>query len=412
MRTAEHLTIEQIHAYAADTVERPTRREIGAHLIGCPDCRARLPKPSTEQFLAALFTENTIGETDAIATTAQARSRRLEKRSIFNVGEWFFPAKNLATATGAFVLLVGLLLVGWWLTATRNAGGNETANSAIPQIPAKVAENKNTAPEQTPLVAQTDDGDRNAQQPTNKNSIAKTSEDFAVEPKNQRNSGNAKVSERPNLIARQSRNTETESENETEREIAALLEKTPPSIASLNSNGTAVLRSGDNNAPPSNKQSFNLNFPVGETVLDAKPEFRWQAIPTAKNYQISILDSSYDEVASATVTEPVFKLDKPLVRGEIYLWRVAAKTDAGEVIAPQPPAPPVRFRVADEKTEKQVAELQKRADGKLARAVLLAREGMLDSAASLLREILRENPRDKSARRLLNRVEEWQRAAQ
>ena len=410
MRNAEHLTIEQLRAYAADTVEKPARREIGAHLIGCPDCRARLPKPSPEQFLAALFTENTIDETDVTAPTAQVHSRHLEKSSIFSVVESSFFNKNLATATGAFVLFAGFLLFGWWLTATRNSGG-ETANSATPLLPATVAENKNAAPEQAPMVAQTDDGYRNAQQPTNKNSIAKTVEDFADKPQKQRTGGDAKVSPQSNLIARQSRETETESENATEREIAALLEKTPPSVASLNSNGAAVLRSGDNNAPPSNKQSFNLNFPVGETVLDAKPEFRWQAIPTAKNYQISILDSSYDEIASATVTEPVFKLDKPLVRGEIYLWRVAAKTDAGEVIVPQPPAPPVRFRVADQKTEKQIAESQKRADGKLARAALLAREGMLDPAAQLLREILRENPRHKSARRLLNRVVEWQRTA-
>lgn len=411
MRTAEHLTIEQLRAYAADTVEPPARREIGAHLIGCPDCRARLPKPSTEQFLAALFTENRIGENDAIVPSAQANSRRLEKRSIFNVGESLFPAKILASA-GAFVLLAAFLLFGWWLTATKNSGG-ETANSAALQLPAKVAENKNAAPEQTPLVAQTDDGDRNAQEPTNKNSIAKTVEDFAVKPQKQRTGGDAKVSPQSNLIARQSRDTETESESATEREIAALLEETPPSVASLKSNGAAVLRSSDQQQQPeAGKRAFVLTFPVGETVLEAQPEFRWQAVPTAKSYQISILDSSYDEVASSTVTKPVFMLNKPLARGAIYLWRVTAKIDTGsEIVAPLPPLPPARFRVAADETEKQIAESQKRADGKLARAALLAREGMLDSAAHLLREILRENPRHKSARRLLNRVEEWQRTA-
>ncbi len=411
MRNAEHLTIEQLRDYAADMVEKPARREIGAHLIGCPDCRSRLPKPSTEQFLAALFTENTISENDEIALTAQAHSQRPKKRSIFGVGELLFPAKNLVWGTGAFVLLTSFLLVGWWLTATKNSGGKETANSANSQLPVKVAENKNIAPAQTPLVAQTDDDDQNAPQPTNKNSIAKTTENFAVQSRKQP-SGETKISERPNLITRQSRATETKPKSATEIEIAALLEKTPPSVASLRSNGTAVLRSSSGQQQPTvNKLVFALIFPVGETVLDAQPEFRWQAIPTAKSYQISILDSSYDEIASATVTEPVFKLDKPLVRGEIYLWRVAAKTDAGEVIAPQPPQPPARFRVADEKTEKQIAESQKRAAGKLARAALLAREGMLDSAAQLLREILRENPRHKSARRLLDRVEEWQRTA-
>lgn len=411
MRTAEHLTIEQLHDYAADTVEKPARREIGAHLINCPDCRARLPKPSTEQFLAALFTENTIGENGEAAPTAQADSRRLEKRSIFNVSESLFRIKTLALgAAGAFVLLAGFLLAGWWMTATKNSGGSETANLAAPQLPAAVMENKNAAPEQTPLIAQTGGRDLKAQQPTNKNSIAKTGGNTAEPQK--RLTGDARVSERPNIITQQSRGAEIEPQSATEREIAALLEKTPASVASLRSNGTAVLRSSNQPQPATSEQSFALTFPVGETVLDAQPEFRWQSVPAAKSYRISIQNSSYDEVASVTVNQPAFKLDKPLARGTIYLWRVTAKTDAGsEIIAPQPPKPPARFRVADEKTEKQIAESQKRADDKLARAALLAREGMLDSAARLLREILRENPRHKSARRLLSRVEEWQRTA-
>ncbi len=59
MMTAEHLTKEQIVAYAARSPQlaRTETDEIEIHLLQCTTCRDLMPAPTPEQFWSALLGE-------------------------------------------------------------------------------------------------------------------------------------------------------------------------------------------------------------------------------------------------------------------------------------------------------------------------------------------------------------------
>jgi hypothetical protein len=116
-------------------------------------------------------------------------------------------------------------------------------------------------------------------------------------------------------------------------ELAQIIENTPATVLSLRPKGTAVLRSNAGNSEP--KGIFSLVGPVGETVLDAAPEFRWEEAAGAESYKITIFDAEFNEVLTATVSGNRFKPDKKLTPGAKYLWRVAAQTaDAARLSPP------------------------------------------------------------------------------
>ncbi len=57
MNDCEHLTEKQLEGYAAGSLETDESNDVGRHLLQCADCRKRLPDPTPEQFLDALFGE-------------------------------------------------------------------------------------------------------------------------------------------------------------------------------------------------------------------------------------------------------------------------------------------------------------------------------------------------------------------
>jgi hypothetical protein len=194
---------------------------------------------------------------------------------------------------------------------------------------------------------------------------------------------------------------------ETENsELAQLIENTPPAVSSLRPNGQTTLRGNTQNSNPASP-AFSLFAPVGETVLEDMPEFRWEKVPNAKSYRISILDQDFNEVLTTEVSGNSFKPGKALKTGAKYLWRVEAQTENGKIVAPLPPQPPAVFRIAPATTEIRIASLKKNENDRLKLAVFYASEGMLDSAVCTLKEVLKKNPKHKAARRLLAQVEQW-----
>lgn len=58
MNRSEHLTETQLSDYLGNDALRPeTKHQIGRHLLQCDFCLKRLPQPTTEQFWAALMTD-------------------------------------------------------------------------------------------------------------------------------------------------------------------------------------------------------------------------------------------------------------------------------------------------------------------------------------------------------------------
>jgi hypothetical protein len=389
MKNSEHPTEKQLSRYVANELSSAESRIVGRHLLQCELCRAAMPQPTVEQFWAAMMTENEI-ENEVLPARKSALFNRFSLSTIFPV----FPnSSSLVWGASAFVLLLGLASIIWLPSVNHSKVSDESASTA-------------TAIEK-PLTIQaqnSEDSSPTAQKPpgTVDNSANKNS----VQKLQATNAATITANPKPALDAKEEKQ---ESASIADRELAALLRETPETIVSLRADDELILRNGgDSNAP----QSFALTTPVSQTVMEVQPEFRWEKVAEAKSYQISIVDSQFNEVVTATVTENRFKPSKALQRGEKYLWRVAADTDKGEIIAPKPPQPPVMFRVAADKAESRIEELKKGGRDKLKLVAYLVKEGMLDSAAQTLREILAENPRSKKAQRLLIQIETWQKESQ
>lgn len=381
MKTIEHLTKEQLAAYAAHSPLAQTEAdEIGKHLLQCAICRDAMPVPTAEQFWSALLDETEFDENFEAENISPARSP-------FPTVFVFF-RQPLAWGTLALLFVAGISFLIW-------RGASELPNSKT-----EVAQTVKTPKTENKL-------------PTNENSSVPT----GVEAGNS-NSLEGNFQPQPRLKQPQS-NLPAVAENlkkseETEnRELAQLIENTPPAVLSLRPNGQTTLR-GSGNQKNSNPAlpAFSLLAPVGETVLENMPEFRWEKAANARSYRISILDADFNEVLTTEVSGNRFKLDKPLKPGAKYLWRVEAQTESGKIVAPLPPQPPAVFRVAPATAESRIAALKKNENDRLKLAGFYAKEGMLDSAACTLKEILAKNPKHKSARRLLAQVERWKKENQ
>lgn len=373
MNRVEHLTKEQLEAYAAQSFAQTETDEIGRHLLQCATCRDSLPAPTPEQFWSMLLDETELDESFEAEHHSPARAPYSMIFSFFR--------QPMALGTGALILIAGISFLIWLGAARQSNPGNEVAQTVeTPRTENNLPTNENLAVS-TGDATQKTDSPENPQQPP---------------PRLKQPDGNSAI-----LVENSKKPGETE-----DRELAQLIENTPPAISSLRPNGQTILRNGDkqnSNAEP----TFVLLAPVGETVLENMPEFRWEKMTNAKNYRISILDADFNEVLTAQVSGNSFKPDKPLKPGAKYLWRVEAQTENGKIVAPLPPQPPAMFRIAPETAENRIAFLKKNESDRLKLAVYYAKEGMLDSAACTLKEILAKNPKHKAARRLLAQVERW-----
>jgi len=54
-------------------------------------------------------------------------------------------------------------------------------------------------------------------------------------------------------------------------------------------------------------------------------------------------------------------LQKPLKRGEIYVWSVVALVDGKEIVSPGPSSPEIKFQVLSAGSLRQLNQLKKRA---------------------------------------------------
>lgn len=376
MKTINHLTKEQLAAYAEHSFSPIETDEIEKHLLRCAACRDSLPAPTPVQFWSALLLDETEREESfEIENPSPAASP-------FSTVFSYFRQPAFVGAGALILIAVCSFLI--WLGASKQSNTQQQAAQTV-----ETPKTENNFPTSGKLPAENDDDVQTVESRENPQSPPRR----LTKPE----------SNLPNTSENSNKQKETEN-----RELARLLEKTPPAVSSLRPNRQMVLRNGTGDNPTSNsKTTFALIAPVGETVLETATEFRWQKIPNAASYRISILDEDFNEVLTAEVSGNSFKPDKPLKRGAKYLWRVAAQTANGEIVAPLPPQPPAVFRVAAANAENRIASLKKNESDRLKLAVFYAKEGMLDSARCTLREILAKNPKHNAARRLLAQVERW-----
>ncbi|MGI8542938.1 MAG: zf-HC2 domain-containing protein, partial [Aridibacter sp.] len=280
MNAARHLTQEQIAGYTANSLDHEEKRVVGRHLLQCENCRNLMPAPTHEQFWSALMGDS---ERDKILSVEKHTISEKSPFSIFFSS--FRPFRTLAWSGGALIVVAAFSLF-IWLGATRQSNSNVEITRKV-EVPNRIESNKSennlSGNEQLPVsVSNTDSKETNP----------KTENTANMQPPSVRNqSANKKVI----------RENTKKTKNPEDEELAFLLDNTPPAISSLRPNGEMILR-GNNKQNSDSARGFTLIAPVGETVIETKPEFKWEQVANAKSYKITIFDQDFNEVITAQVS--------------------------------------------------------------------------------------------------------------
>jgi hypothetical protein len=176
--------------------------------------------------------------------------------------------------------------------------------------------------------------------------------------------------------------------------------KAPPALAQLNSQPSTLLSESGNGLP------FRLLSPLGQIVRSQQPTFRWQELPGAQSYKITVTDADLNEVAtSPTLNATEWRITEPLERGAIYSWQVSALKNGVTVTSPVLPAPQAKFKILDHSTLEMIEQAEHAEPlSHLTRGVLYADAGLLDKAEEELRLLVRQNPQADLASKLLQSV--------
>jgi hypothetical protein len=152
--------------------------------------------------------------------------------------------------------------------------------------------------------------------------------------------------------------------------------------------------------------AFPLVGPVGTIVRTDRPTLRWRPLNGATSYTVTILDPSFNVVATSQPSrENKWTVPNKLERGHVYSWQVAAVKDGQEVISPTAPAPEARFKVLDRDRAAELERLEKtHTNSHLALGVLYAQAGLLNDAEREFSSLLKENPQSSVAQDLLRSV--------
>jgi hypothetical protein len=154
------------------------------------------------------------------------------------------------------------------------------------------------------------------------------------------------------------------------------------------------------------RAGFDVIAPVATVVLDERPVFRWQPVPNATLYTISISNQNETWVQSWNTTQTVWRVPIKLTRGAIYKWNVMARVGDQELYAPRPPHGEAVFKILASSREARQLERAAQSDARsrLALGVWYAQKGLLDDAEREFRLILQANPHSQTAQRLLEQV--------
>jgi len=157
---------------------------------------------------------------------------------------------------------------------------------------------------------------------------------------------------------------------------------------------------------PGSGQPFKLLYPTRTVIISDQPLFRWEKLAGATAYQVLVGDSSGREVARSEALPPTRTTWTPpnqLQRGEIYSWIVTAIIDGKEMASPRPSAPEMKFQILSSGKLEELNQL-KLIRSHLALGIFYASVGLNSEARQEFRELVRLNPRSKSARELLRHL--------
>lgn len=146
--------------------------------------------------------------------------------------------------------------------------------------------------------------------------------------------------------------------------------------------------------------SLRILAPIG-VIEETRPRFRWTTRGGA-TYVVEVFNASYRSVAkSEALRDGEWQPANALQRGETYAWQVTETLGETTITAPVPPQPPARFRILGNGAANELAA----ARTPLERALICAREGVLDRALDEIESVRDPSPAVLRAKETLRRYQ-------
>lgn len=363
----EHLDYEQLVEFAEGKLDATDRELIDAHLKVCPPCQE-----DVRGFL--VFREQ-------IAREMNISYAPVEKGSLHERLSWLSWWRGLTwkPVYSATVVVLGIVLVfGGAFLLTRRTD-DQRAQQPTPQV----------SPASTPAVA------INLQSPTASPNESPTQKPITAEAVVLNDRGRTITVDKSGDVAGLD-----DVPAPTRNEIAQVLLSgriDHPRVLKELSGEDSNLR-GSNSA-----QSFKLISPARTVIASDRPTFEWENVSGASAYTVYVNDARGHVVARSEALAPdrrEWLINKPLNRGEIYGWTVAAVVDGREITSPGPSTPERKFQVLSTANLHQLNSLRK-GRSNLALGLFYAKVGMIPEAGLHLQNLLRENPNSSQAKKLL-----------
>lgn len=294
MNTVEHLTETQLSDYLGNAALRPeTKHQIGRHLLQCDFCLKRLPQPTTEQFWAALMTDEADDSLDERITLAE----RLN--SIF---QSLKQPKVFALSAAALAVFLFFSAFIWMGAAKSSEMEKEVAQNFEP---AQSVFNQNgdepiNPPSTFPAV---DNGNPSSPQVTSRTTAKPNS---------------------PAMNNSAKHNLKTVSRTDFNL-------KTPMKSADGAEKANISSTRGDSSVLPKCDGAVTIEMTTGskgEAVT-----LKWKKLPKATKYHLYISDD--DEILVdefETEQETAYVLKKPLDPVKTYQWKVVITLEDGSMV--------------------------------------------------------------------------------
>lgn len=365
----DHLDYEQLVALAEDKLEATDRELIDVHLKACGICQE-----DVRSFLA--FRQEIAPELRVSYCPVEQKPARARP----SVVSWW-PSLAWKPVYSAAVIVIGIaLVIGGAFLLSRRTDNQQAQNVPTPQVSPglpSLPSSPNESPGEKPsgIEAAVVLNDRGGTITVDKSGNISGLDDVSASMRN---------------------------------EIAQVLLSgeidRPPILKGLSGEDSALRGSRAG-------QAFNLIAPGRTVIVSNRPTFKWDSVPGATAYTVFVNDSVGEIVAKSDPLAPdraEWLVTKPLKRGEIYSWTVAAVVDGKEIISPGPSAPEMKFQVLSAANLQQLNRLRQ-TRSHLALAVFSARVGMLKEAEREFAELTRLNPKAKVLGVLVRRVRDFTR---
>jgi type II secretory pathway component PulM len=380
-----HIAPDQLLAYTDNQLDEIGTGIVESHLKVCPDCLSELH--DLQRFN---LTETTPATSQLLNREEQPRfiRRILSKLSSSSTGYWL-PLQAL----GAILLVV--LTV--WLVRTplnremanlKNQEANSTSTDSQMQPKIKEIEKNSNISQQAPLTSDSVE-DKNSNRV-----IASASENSSkLQPNN-------KDSKRLVNSSNQPKNLPSSYKEEIETALATAKIDRPEIVSKLVGEEERLM--GE-----SSEERFYLQSPVGTVIQNSIPTLQWQSLPGASSYNVTILDSNFNEVLTVKdLSTTSWTIPTALKAGEIYSWQVSAIKNGKEITSQTPTTRFGKFKVLEERKSKELNELKtKYTNAHLILSVIYAKEGLIDEAERELNKEISKDPKSPIARKLLNNIE-------